>query len=293
MKKRELTPGSTFDGRYTLEGFLGRGSSGTVWKATDTQEERQVALKMFPNRRISQARIDREVEVFSSLRHPHILQFHRYSETAEFPYIDMELAEGHFHRTLQSPNRLSLKNALVFMNLTTKALIYAHGKGYMHRDLKPASLFYAAETIKVGDWGLAMVADNPLYLSFKDRTEGVPTYIAPEQMLGKPSQASDIYILGGLVAYEVFTGRQAIKQLTWYDAMARQLVYTPPPFEKVLKDDMNAVCEEVEVPIRKALSKQPTHRQPSMAEYRFDLIEAYRRGLKKRAKAQTIIDLGK
>jgi len=186
-------------GPYLIEGPLGAGGMGQVFRARDTRLGRAVAIKV-SNAKFSD-RFEREARAISSLNHPHICTLYDVGPN----YLVMELVEG---TPLKGP--LPLSNALQYAGQICDALDAAHRKGITHRDLKPANILLTKQGVKVLDFGLAHMAAEPgdPTLTQAGAVMGTPAYMAPEQWEGKPADArSDLYALG-CVLYEMLTGKR-------------------------------------------------------------------------------------
>ena len=186
-------------GPYLIEGLLGAGGMGQVFRARDTRLGRAVAIKV-SNAKFSD-RFEREARAISSLNHPHICTLYDVGPN----YLVMELVEG---TPLKGP--LPLPNFLQYAGQICDALDAAHRKGITHRDLKPANILLTKQGVKVLDFGLAHMAAEPgdPTLTQAGAIMGTPAYMAPEQRDGKQADArSDLYALG-CVLYEMLTGKR-------------------------------------------------------------------------------------
>jgi tetratricopeptide (TPR) repeat protein len=193
-----LTPG-VYLGPYRIEGKLGEGGMGEVFRAVDTRLGRPVAVKAVHER--FSARFEREARAISSLNHPHICTLHDVGPN----YLVMELVEGETIAALLKRGPLPLKTALLHASQIAAALVEAHGKGVIHRDLKPSNIMIANSGVKVLDFGLAK-SEQDETVTIPGMVMGTPTYMPPEQREGKPGDArSDIYSFG-CILYEMATG---------------------------------------------------------------------------------------
>jgi eukaryotic-like serine/threonine-protein kinase len=197
-----FTAAETQLGPYRIEGKLGEGGMGEVFRAADTRLGRPVAIKI-ANERFS-ARFEREARAISSLNHPHICTLYDIGPN----YLVMELVEGETIAAWLKRGPLPLKTALFYASQIAAALMEAHSKGIVHRDLKPGNIMIAKSGVKVLDFGLAKSgADDTLTAS--GMVLGTPAYMAPEQREGKPGDArSDVYSFG-CVLYEMVIGARA------------------------------------------------------------------------------------
>lgn len=194
----ELKPGLQL-GPYRIESKLGQGGMGAVFRAIDTRLGRPVAIKMA--RKQFSSRFEREARAISSLNHPHICTLYDVGPD----YLVMELVEGETIAALLKGGPLPSGTALLYASQVASALIEAHSKGVIHRDLKPGNLMIAKTGVKVLDFGLAKAGTDETITS-SQMVIGTPAYLSPEQRVGKPADArSDIYAFG-CVLHEMLTG---------------------------------------------------------------------------------------
>lgn len=214
--------GRILAGRYRLIAKLGQGGMGSVWKAEHLALRTNVAIKLIdPTAAESSdalARFQREALSAAELRSAHIVHIMDYGIDEGVPFIAMELLEGEsLAARLDRVQRLSWDETRRILQQVCRALAVAHGKGVVHRDLKPDNIFItlegSEEVAKVLDFGVAKRLDS-LSLSGDLKTRsgsllGTPYYMSPEQALGEPGidQRADIWSLG-IIAYECLTGRR-------------------------------------------------------------------------------------
>jgi predicted Ser/Thr protein kinase len=199
-----LTVATTL-GPYRIEGKLGQGGMGEVYRAVDTRLGRAVAVKITQKQFIE--RFEREARAISSLNHPHICTLYDVGPN----YLVMELVEGETVAARLKSGQLSLKTALLYASQILAALAEAHEKGIVHRDLKPGNIMIAKSGIKVLDFGLAKSGQDET-VTVSGMVLGTPAYMAPEQREGKRADArSDIYSFG-CVLYEMLTGTRVALQ---------------------------------------------------------------------------------
>ena len=194
----ELAAGASL-GPYRIEGKLGEGGMGEVFRAVDTRLGRAVAIKTIHEQ--FSARFEREARAISSLNHPNICALHDVGPN----YLVMELVEGETIAARLKSGPLPLKTAVMYASQIAAALAEAHGKAVIHRDLKPSNIMIAKSGVKILDFGLAKSGHDET-VTGSHMVLGTPAYMAPEQRQGKPADArSDIYSFG-LVLYEMLTG---------------------------------------------------------------------------------------
>jgi serine/threonine-protein kinase len=211
-----LSPGSRL-GRYEILALIGKGGMGEVYRARDSQLQRQVAIKVSEER--FSERFEREALAVAALNHPHICTLYDVGPN----YLVMEHVDGHM---LKSP--LPLNQALKYAEEICLALDAAHSKQITHRDLKPANILVTKTGVKLLDFGLARMANAAEASTVTQLGEvmGTPAYMAPEQWAGKAADArTDIYAFG-CVLYEMLTGKRAVENRTPVE---------PAGLERVLK----------------------------------------------------------
>ena len=257
---------------YEVEALLGRGGMGLVYKARHQRLNRFVALKMLitgayaaPHER---ARFQREAEAVASLRHAHIVQVHDVGDHEGWPYFTMELLEGGTLAQAGTPQ--PARQAAALVATLAEAMQVAHRGGIVHRDLKPANILFTAEgTPKVADFGLARHFDGEPAFTLSGTRLGTPSYMAPEQVIGKAGTigpAVDIYALGALL-YKLITGRPPFRGETAAETERQVLDLEPVSPSRLnprVPRDLETIC-------LKCLSKEPGRRYASAAALAEDL----------------------
>ena len=234
-----------FVGPYRILDKLGEGGMGQVYRATDTNLKRQVAIKVLPAALAADpermARFQREAEILASLNHPNIAIIHGLEKGDGFRAIVMELVAGGDlgDRTARGP--IPVDEALLIARQIVDALEAAHQAGIIHRDLKPSNVKLRPDgTVKVLDFGLAKAFDSlpaddvsvAATLTSPARTVagvilGTAAYMSPEQARGLPiDRRSDVWAFG-CVLYEMLTGRAPFGRPTVSDAIAAILERDP------------------------------------------------------------------
>jgi serine/threonine protein kinase len=227
-------------GPYKILSALGAGGMGEVYRARDSRLERDVAIKILPERlaRDPQAlsRFEREAKAVATLSHPNILAIHDFGCERGITYSVAELLEGETLRSRLGRGALGWRKAVEAGIAIANGLSAAHSKGIIHRDLKPENIFLTEDgQIKILDFGLARNTAS----SAAERAEaptitedgvilGTAGYMSPEQVRGTPADArSDIFSLG-CVLYEMVTGRRAFSRASSAQTMAAILEAQPP-----------------------------------------------------------------
>jgi serine/threonine protein kinase len=289
---KELAPG-TLLGHYKIVRRLGQGSMGVVYEAIDQKLGRHVAVKLIIHTQDDGATRDgsnalerfwREARAASSLNHPGICTIHELNESAESPFIVMELLEGSSLEKLYRGHAMPYPKLVEMGVQLTDALDAAHRKGILHRDIKPANIFVTQSgQAKLLDFGLAKFDDegvvgadaptagNPLTSS--GLSVGTVAYMSPEQARGEALDArSDLFGLG-VVFYEMATGHHPFPGATTAVVFDRILNHTPAaPIS--LNAQLPAEFENI---LNKTLEKDRELRCQSAAELRADLKRLQRK----------------
>ncbi|HKP29640.1 MAG TPA: serine/threonine-protein kinase [Gemmatimonadales bacterium] len=199
-------------GEYSLQRELGRGGMGVVYLARDVHLDRDVAIKVLPPHLGSdeaRERFLREARTAAGLSHPHIVPIHRVGEAGGFVFFVMSYVEGEtLGERLRSRGPLPHGEAARVLREVAWALAYAHGRGVVHRDVKPDNILLEAGTGRalVTDFGIAQVGDSPEAETDPGRIMGTANFMSPEQATGLVDRRSDLYSLG-VVGYLTVSGR--------------------------------------------------------------------------------------
>ena len=234
-----LAPGTRL-GHYDVTSLLGEGGMGQVWQATDTQLNRQVALKILPDAFADDpdrlARFTREAQILASLNHPNIAAIYGIEEAEGTRALVLELVEGPTLADRIAQGAIPIEDALPIARQIAEALEAAHEAGVIHRDLKPANIKVREDgTVKVLDFGLAKAFQADPSNATTVTTAGTEAgailgtigYMSPEQTRGKPvDKRADVWAFG-CVLYEILTGQKAFAGETRSDTVAAVLERTP------------------------------------------------------------------
>ena len=273
----ELTPGTRL-GPYEIVSALGKGGMGEVYRATDTNLKRQVALKVLPAALTFDAhrlaRFHREAELLAALSHPNIAAIFGLEQSGGVPALVMELVEGEDLARTIARGAMPMHEALAIAKQIAEALEAAHEQGIIHRDLKPGNIKLRADgTVKVLDFGLAKAMD-PLTSTEADATIpgtilGTSAYMPPEQAKGKPvGRRADVWALGAIL-YEMLTGQRAFKGEDSTDTLAA--VVSKEPDWTALPPDTPSVVRTV---LRRCLARETRQRLDSAAAVRLEIEDA-------------------
>ncbi len=256
--------GRVLAGRYRVESLLGTGGMGEVYRAQDLTLERPVAVKMlraeFANDQEFIRRFRQEATAAASLSNPHIVGVFDVGEDEGEHYIVMELVDG---RTLKDEirqqGRLALPLVLTISQAVASALVAAHAKKVVHRDVKPENILLTARgEIKVADFGIAKAASSQTLIHTKSIV-GSAHYISPEQARGGfIDEKSDLYSLGAIM-YEMLTGRPPFDGPSPIAVALRHIHDDPAPVRKLRPD----VPRPVEAIVMRLLAKAPEERPTS------------------------------
>jgi serine/threonine protein kinase/Tol biopolymer transport system component len=284
----ELAAGTSF-GQYHIDGVLGRGGIGVVYRATDTKLHRPVAIK-FLSAAVADAdvrrRFKQEAETTSSLNHPHIVTVYDVGEHDGREYIVSELVDG---GTLDDwavkTRKRSWRQSVELLTGVADALAAAHAAGVLHRDVKPGNILIGSNGYaKLADFGLAkLVDDGPSGSLQRTATRsganntragvvvGTIAYMSPEQAAGLALDArSDVFSFG-VVLYELVAGRRPFEGANDLETLKSIAHAAPAP----LPDDSP---ELLKITLEKALEKEPSDRYQTMQDLVADLKRVTRKG---------------
>ena len=253
-------------GKYRVDGLIGRGSVGVVYKGYDGQIDRPVAIKTLRLDILSGV-VDRDnllkrfsTEARSAGRcvHPNIVTVFDYVEQDDTPYIVMEFVDaGTLENVINSGTMLPLRQVGEIMVQLVSALEHAHAKGIVHRDVKPANILCpTASSIKVTDFGVARFDAVGLTNATGLGAIGTPNYMSPEQFLGRPVDGrSDLYA-AGVILFEMLTGAKPFVARDLTELM-RKLINDKPPRLSTLRPGSSRHLDEV---VQRALARNPDDR---------------------------------
>lgn len=267
--------GSTLGGRYRLIELLGQGGMATIYRAHDAQLGRDVAVKLLRPQYGRDpdflARFRDEARSVAALSHPNIVQVFDYGEDESGPYIVMELVEGDdLASIIRDTGPLPPRQAARIAAEIAKALHAAHGRGIVHRDVKPSNVLVSRDgRVKVADFGIARaLAESQLTLP--GTTLGSVHYFSPEQARGEPATpASDVYALG-IVLFEALTGQRPFTG-DGAAAVAMARLQGPPPRPSDIRSSVPPALDAV---VARAMAREPEARFASAASMA-NALEAY------------------
>ncbi|MCG6987232.1 MAG: protein kinase [Gemmatimonadetes bacterium] len=249
--------------RYRIERELGEGGMATVYLAEDLKHQRQVAIKVLKPELAAVVGAERflaEIRTTANLQHPGILPLHDSGEVDSFLYYVMPYVEGESLRDrLDREHQLPVDEAVRIAGDVAEALDYAHGRGVIHRDVKPANILLVAGRPVISDFGIALAvgAAGGGRLTETGLSLGTPHYMSPEQATGEQhvGPATDMYALG-CVLYEMLVGDPPHTGSTAQAVLGK--IITEPPAS--ITQQRKSVPPNVEAAVSRALEKLPADR---------------------------------
>ena len=239
--------GSLFLGRYRPLRPLGSGGSGSVWLVRDERAARDVALKVVPREGKAGARAEREAEAAARLRHPRCLRALALDRDDGHVYVAYEHVSGKTLREALRRGELDDRAAVEASAQVLEALAHAHGKGVVHRDVKPANVMLEEGdevSVRLLDFGLARL-DEADTLTAAGDVPGTLAYIAPERLDGQQaSGAADVWSVG-VVLWEALAGWHPFSAPSPVET-ARRIGAGAPPLAKSRPDLPRKLCEAVD-----------------------------------------------
>src|SRR3954471_3085226 len=254
--------------RYDIERELGRGGMGAVYLARDRKLGRLIALKVLPEDMAGTAgirdRFLRETRTAASFSHPNIVPVYSIEEGEGLLAYAMAYVEGEsLAERVKRAGPLTIRETVKLLQDAAYALAYAHGRGVVHRDIKPDNIMIerASGRAMVMDFGIsrgiaAAPAGATQALTRIGEVVGTPEYMSPEQATGDNVDGrSDLYSLG-LTAFYALTGRPAITGDTTGKILARQITEQLPPIQSIRTDVPQALADAID----RCVMKDPAER---------------------------------
>lgn len=261
-----------FLGNYKLLGHIGTGGMSSVYLAQHTRMGDRRAIKVLPKSRVKDAtylaRFQLEAKAIASLHHPNIVQAYDIDNDGDIHYIVMEYVDGiDMQQMVKQEGPLDLGLAAEMVAQAARGLHHAHGKGVIHRDVKPANLLIdSSGVVRLLDMGLALVdaeEDQSLTVVNNENVLGTADYLAPEQALNSHSvdHRADIYGLG-CTLYYLLTGKPPFSDGTLAQRIAKHQNEMPKAVREIRKDcpgELEGICI-------KMIQKDPQYRYQAADE---------------------------
>ncbi|MGE0706556.1 MAG: serine/threonine-protein kinase [Planctomycetota bacterium] len=265
--------GRTWKG-YEVQGVLGKGGMGAVYRALQTSLKRPVALKVMlraaqsPNAQEERERFIREARLVGNLQHPNIVKVIEADWNEDFSWFTMEMVAGKDFKAHLRGGQLTVRHGAAIVAKIARAMHYAHERGIIHRDLKPQNVMIDEESgePKILDFGLAKNVDKAQMqqLTQMGAFLGTPAYMAPEQAGGDPNmidRRADVYALGAIL-YEVLTNRPPFSGKQPIQVIRKVLKEDPAPPQSINPNAEPRLCAAA----LKALKKDPDERFQSASD---------------------------
>ncbi len=270
--------GVVLDQRWRMERLIGEGGMGAVFEARQVNVDRSVAVKLirgdFAREEVVVSRFYREARVMSGLQHPNIIKLLDFGQDEESGdlYMVMELLRGRpLADMLRDGEHLALEDVLTLTEQLAAALMVAHSRGVIHRDLKPDNLFIQRVSgrglhLTLLDFGIARVDEGEVgRLTRTGAIQGTPTYMSPEQAQGDPVTSSvDLYAMG-VILYEILTGREPFTGESLMQVLMAHIT-TPPPELAARWRMAEPLCDPLVRLVNRLLAKRPEDRPESALE---------------------------
>lgn len=265
---------------YTIEGEVGRGGMGVVYRASDNRLQRRVAIKVLPPELAFQQeireRFTREAQTAAKLSHPHIVPIHTVGEGQGLVYFVMGYVDGEsVGGRLKRRGKLPVEEVRRIMKETADALSAAHAVSIIHRDIKPDNILLEGTRgrVMVTDFGIAKALSSASgsTLTGAGVAIGTPQFMSPEQAAGERDidGRSDLYSLG-IVSYQMLTGELPFQAPTVAGILMKQITEPAPEISRLRAD----VPEDLSLAVQRCLEKDPENRWPT--------ADALRRALESR-----------
>ena len=270
-------------GDFTILGPIGSGGMGQVFRVRHKKLDRIQALKLLPPHRIdnqqARLRFEREMRAVGKLSHPNIVVVHDAGVIDGTPFLAMELIDGKSLAELSREHRrqdtsFSVEVAVELITQAGNGLRHAHQNNVLHRDIKPANLMLDQDgVVKVLDLGLAKInseggnpVPNPesIQVTADQQILGTPDFMAPEQIMGKADERTDIYALGATL-YFLLTGKVLYPSAN-RSLLHKALAITNEPVPELIKNRSD-VPESLKQVVARSISKTPDRRQQTIEEF--------------------------
>jgi len=262
-------------GNYRLSRLLGKGGFADVYLGEHIYLRTFAAIKVL-HAQLTADTMDgfqTEAQTIGRLRHPNIIRVLDFGVQNGTPYLVMDYApKGTLRQLHPKGSRLSLPTIVHYVKQIAEALHYAHGEKFIHRDIKPENMLLGTHNeILLSDFGIATMAQSSRYQMTQD-VVGTVSYMAPEQIQGKPRPTSDEYALG-IVIYEWLTGSCPFHG-SFTEIASQHMFASPPP----LREKLPTISPDVEQVLSMALDKDPQKRFATLRAFANALEQATGKG---------------
>ncbi|NOY94255.1 MAG: serine/threonine protein kinase [Deltaproteobacteria bacterium] len=258
--------------RYRLDAVLAHGGMGVVYRAHDLMLDRPVAVKVLPrslDEGVVRQRFLREARLAASVHDRHVVDIFDAGFLAEDqPFLVMELLHGEpLHEQLRRKGAMKAYRAGVMCTQLLHGVGAVHAAGIIHRDLKPSNVFlvWGPELfVKLIDFGVSKSLDDDLtQITEPGLAVGTPSYMAPEQVLGKGAdERTDVYAVGATL-FEALTGKPLVKPDKHVHRVFDAILKLTPPTPSSLREDHLNILDDITL---KALARDPKERYGSCSE---------------------------
>ena len=268
--------------RYALTEQLGRGAMGVVYRATEFQTGRTVALKILHRKflpgSVERVRFQREAQALAAVNHPNVVRvFDMGFDAVGHPFVVMELLPGQTLAQLIERGPVEPRIAVGITLGLLSALAAVHEAGFVHRDIKPGNIMVARVggevMVKLVDFGLSRRYGDDERVTSSGVALGTPPYMSPEQIMGeRVGPSSDVYSVG-CTLFELLAGRPPydMRESKNVAALFRRIIEELPPLISELRPDVPAELSQV---INRALHRDRSVRYPDCTTMRYALLEA-------------------
>jgi serine/threonine-protein kinase len=265
-------------GKYRIDGVLGSGAMGVVYKAWDANIARTVALKTIRRELLDDrlqeseivARFRNEAQASGRLLHPNIVAVYDFGELEDATYIAMEYVDGTpLSAFLGKDAPIDLTASVTCITQLLRALEYAHARGVVHRDIKPANILVTADAqVKITDFGIARIESSTL--TQVGAVIGTPSYMSPEQFRGDSVDGrSDLFAVG-ILLYQMITGVRPFSGPA--STVMHQIINDTPAAPSTLRPGLHPAFDAV---VLKAMAKRAEDRYPSAQAFLEALAAAH------------------
>jgi serine/threonine protein kinase len=259
-------------GKYQIVRVLGEGGMGTVYQALQPAMNRMVALKRIRPEMVTKPdavpRFHKEMRITAQIEHPNTIRVYDFGDDNGQLYLVMEFLAGvSLRQVIDRKKQMEAARLVRIGKQVANALGAIHGHGVVHRDLKPDNVmlldsYGERDFVKVLDFGIAKVLDEQIALTLKGQPIGTPTYMAPEQAMGKPVEPrTDLYALG-VMMYQMATGRVPFNMPLTQSMLLAHAHHAPIPILTLAPN----LPPPLAALITQLLEKDPAARPASAAE---------------------------